>query len=159
MSLNHNRQFNDTTIHMKKGYKLKYIYKMNVISAIILQLCFYNLLLHSQKRKTTFESNLMPPPPWQLEKVNNYKYLTRWGCSKNYDFLFQITNLNFSTIIIPLVRTYYILSKTCIRWLSISHTTIFPSLRFAVDTGRLNSPLSLPSLPNFVTNFPLSSNT
>ena len=35
MLLNYNRQFNDTTIHMKKGYKLRYIYKMNVISAII----------------------------------------------------------------------------------------------------------------------------
>ena len=145
---------------MKKGYKLKYIYKLNVISAIILQLCFYNLLLHSQKRQTTLEGNLMPPlpTPQQLEKAKSDKYLTRWCCSKNYGFLFYKTNLNFSTIIIPLVRSYYILSNTWIRLLFISHTTILPSLRFAKDLGNLNSPLSLPSLPNFVTNFPLSSN-
>ena len=131
---------------------------------LLLQPQFYNLLLHSQKRQTTFEGNLMPPsphpppPPWHLEKVNSDKYLTRWGCSKNYGFLFYKTNLNFSTIIIPLVRSYYISSKTWIRLLSLSHTTILPSLRFAVESGFLNSALSLPSLPNFVTNFPLSSN-
>ena len=72
---------------------------------LLLQLRFYNLLLHSQKRQTTFGGNLMPPPPppRQLEKVNSDKYLTRWCCSKNYGFLFYITNLNFSTVIIPLV--------------------------------------------------------
>ena len=69
---------------------------------LLLQLCFYNLLLHSQKRQTTFEGNLMPPPG-QLQKLNSDKYFTRWGCSKNYGFLFYITNLNFSTVIIPLV--------------------------------------------------------
>ena len=131
---------------------------------LLLQPQFYNLLLHSQKRQTTFEGNLMPPsphppPPRHLEKVNSDKYLTRWGCSKNYGFLFYKTNLNFSTIIIPPVRSCYILSKTWIRLLRLSHTTILPSLRFAVDLGKLNSPLSLPLLPNFATNFPLSSNT
>ena len=145
---------------MKKGYKLKNIVKLNVSSAIIAPMILNNLLLHSQKRQTTFEGNLMPPPPppGQLEKVNSDKYLTRWGCSKNYGFLFYKTNLTFSPIIIPLVRSYYILSKTWIRLFFLSHTTILPSLTFAVDLGKLNSPLSLPLLPNFVTNFPLSSN-
>ena len=137
---------------------------------LLLQPGLYNLLLHSQKRQTTCsstcEGNLMHPsppplpPPRELEKVNSDKYLTRYFFfPKNYGFLFWIPNLNFSTIIIPLVRSYYILSNTWIRLLFISHTTILPSLRFAKDLGNLNSPLSLPSLPNFVTNFPLSSNT
>ena len=123
-----------------------------------------------RKDKTTCEDNLMPPPPPRHpnpgrqrlpEKINSDKYLTRWFCSKNYGFLFLITNsVNFSTIIIPLVRSCYILSKTWIRLLFVSHTTIIlPSLRFAVDLGNFNSPLSLPLLPNFVTHFPLSSNT
>ena len=127
---------------------------------LLLQPRFYNLLLHSQKRQTTCEGNLMhPSPPRELEKANSDKYLTRYFFPKNYGFLFWIPNLNFSTIITPLVRSYYIFSKTWIRLLLKSHTTILPSLRFAVDTGQLNSPLLLPSLPNFVTNFPLSSNT
>ena len=72
---------------------------------LLLQLWFYNLLLHSQKRQTTLEGNLMPPlpTPQQLEKAKSDKYLTRWCCSKNYGFLFYITNLFFSAIIIPLV--------------------------------------------------------
>ena len=93
------------------------------------------------------------------QQSDEFQAITRWGCSKNNGFSFYITILNILTIIIPLVRSYYILSKTWIRLLSLSHTIILPSLRFAVDLGNLNSPLSLPSLPNFVTNFPLSSNT
>ena len=126
---------------------------------LFLQSGFYNILLNSQKRQSTCEGNLMhpPPPPRELEKANSDKYLTRYFFfPKNYGFLFWIPNLNFSTIIIPLLRSYYIFSKTWIRLLFVSHTTILPSLRFAVDTGNFNSPLTL---PNFVTNFPLSSNT
>ena len=79
---------------------------------LLLQPQIYNLLLHSQKRQTTFEGNLMPPPPARhLENVNSDKYLTRLCCWKNYGFLFYITNLNFSTIIIPLVRSYLYLIK------------------------------------------------
>ena len=48
------------------------------------------LWLHSQKRQTTCENNLMPPAPWQLEKLNSDKYLTRWFCSKNDGFLIHI---------------------------------------------------------------------
>ena len=128
---------------------------------LLYDLCFYNLFV-TFTEKTNYirgQPNAPSPPPRQLEKVNSDKYLTRWCCSKNDGFLFYITNLNFSTIIIALVRSYYILSKTWIRLFSLSHTTILPSLRFAVALGKLNSPLSLPSLPNFVTNFPFSSNT
>ena len=125
---------------------------------LLLQPRFYNLLLHSQKMQTTCENNLMPPR--QLEKVNSDKYLTNSGCcSKSYGFFFyKEANLNVSTII-PLERSYYNWSKTWIRLFSLSHTTILPSLRFAVDTGHLNSPLSLPAPPNFVTNLPLRSST
>ena len=56
------------------------------------------------------------------------------------------------------VRLFHLCSNIWIRLLFISHTTIVPSPRFAVATGFLNSPLPLPLLPNFVTNFPLSSN-
>ena len=119
---------------------------------------FIIFLLHLQKRQTTREDNLMPPTPQttttttrQLEKVNSDKYLTNSGCcSKSYGFFFyKEANLNVSTII-PLERSYYNWSKTWIRLFSLSHTTILPSLRFAVDTGHLNSPLPLPSLPKFV---------
>ena len=39
----------------------------------------------------------------------------------------------------PLITSYYNWSKTWIRLFSLSHTTILPSLRFAADTGHLNS--------------------
>ena len=127
---------------------------LQLLLQLLLQPRFYNLLLHSQKRQTTREDNLMPPPG------NSDKYLTNSGCcSKSYGFFFYTEdNLNVSTII-PVERSYYNWSKTWIRLFSLSHTTILPSLRFAVDTGHLNSPLPLPSLPKFVKNFPLRSST
>ena len=54
---------------------------------------------------------------------------------------------------------YHTSSNIWIRLLPNSDTTILPSLRFAVDIGQFNSPFPLPSVPNFVTNLPLSSNT
>ena len=58
-----------------------------------------------------------------------------------------------------LAKLSHLCLNTWIRLLWNSHTTILPSLRIAVENGFFNSPLPLPSLPNFVTNFPLSSNT
>ena len=123
---------------------------------LLLQPRFYIFLLHSQN-----EGNLMPPCPpppcnWKRSTVTNTSRIRVVRKILGF-FLLLITNLNFSTII-PLVRSYYIFSKIWIRLLSLSHTTFLPSLRFAVEYGNFNSPLSLPSLPNFVTNFPLSSN-
>ena len=63
------------------------------------------------------------------------------------------------TVLFASYRLFHVCSNTWIRLLLNSHTTILPSLRIAVENGLLNSPLPLPSLPNFVTNFPLSSNT
>ena len=123
---------------------------------LLLQPQFYNLLLHSQKRQTTCEDNLMPAHPATVTNTSRIQDVVR----KKLRFLFlnKEANLNFSTII-PLERSYYNWSKTWIRLFSLSHTTILPSLRVAVDTGHLNSPLPLPSRPNFVTNFPLRSST
>ena len=63
------------------------------------------------------------------------------------------------TVLFAGYRLFHVCSNTWIRSLFKSHTTILPSLRIAVEYGFFNSPLPLPSLPNFVTNFPLSSNT
>ena len=128
---------------------------LQLLLQLLLQPRFYNLLLHSQKRQTTREDNLMPPTRQQRQIPHEFRTLFE---KLRFLFLDKEANLNVSTII-PLERSYYNWSKTWIRLFSLSHTTILPSLRFAVDTGHLNSPLSLPSLPNFVTNFPLSSNT
>ena len=127
---------------------------LQLLLQLLLQPRFYNLLLHSQKRQTTREDNLMPPTRQQRQIPHEFRTLFE---KLRFLFLDKEANLNVSTII-PLERSYYNWSKTWIRLFSLSHTTILPSLRFAVDTGHLNSPLSLPSLPNFVTNFPLSSN-
>ena len=94
------------------------------------------------------------PPPRQLEKIPHEMALFE----KLASLILDLSNLNRTTTI-PLVRSYYNWSKTWIRLLFLSHTTILPSLRFAVENGNFNSPLPLPSLPKFVTNFPLSSNT
>ena len=128
---------------------------LQLLLQLLLQPRFYNLLLHSEKRQTTREDNLMPPTRQQRQIPHEFRTLFE---KLRFLFLDKEANLNVSTII-PLERSYYNWSKTWIRLFSLSHTTILPSLRFAVDTGHLNSPLSLPSLPNFVTNFPLSSNT
>ena len=116
---------------------------------------FYNLLLHSQKRQTTREDNLTPPTRQQRQIPHEFRMLFE---KLRFLFLFKEANLNVSTII-PLERSYYNWSKTWIWLFSLSHTTILPSLRVAVDTGHLNSPLPLPSRPNFVTNLPLRSTT
>ena len=128
---------------------------LQLLLQLLLQPRFYNLLLHSEKRQTAREDNLMPTTRQQRQIPHEFRML--FG-KLRFLFLNKEANLNVSTII-PLERSYYNWSKTWIRLFSLSHTTILPSLRFAVDTGHLNSPLSLPSLPNFVTNFPLSSNT
>ena len=128
---------------------------LQLLLQLLLQPRFYNLLLHSEKRQTAREDNLMPTTRQQRQIPHEFRML--FG-KLRFLFLNKEASLNVSTII-PLERSYYNWSKTWIRLFSLSHTTILPSLRFAVDTGHLNSPLSLPSLPNFVTNFPLSSNT
>ena len=128
---------------------------LQLLLQLLLQPRFYNLLLHSQKRQTTREDNLMPPTRQQRQIPHEFRTLFE---KLRFLFLDKEANLNVSTII-PLERSYYNWSKTWIRLFSLSHTTILPSLRFAVDTGHLNSPLSLPALPNFVTNFPLRSST
>ena len=128
---------------------------LQLLLQLLLQPRFYNLLLHSEKRQTAREDNLMPPTRQQRQIPHEFRML--FG-KLRFLFLNKEANLNVSTII-PLERSYYNWSKTWIRLFSLSHTTILPSLRFAVDTGHLNSPLSLPSLPNFVTNFPLRSST
>ena len=128
---------------------------LQLLLQLLLQPRFYNLLLHSEKRQTAREDNLMPTTRQQRQIPHEFRML--FG-KLRFLFLNKEANLNVSTII-PLERSYYNWSKTWIRLFSLSHTTILPSLRFAVDTGHLNSPLSLPSLPNFVTNFPLRSTT
>ena len=128
---------------------------LQLLLQLLLQPRFYNLLLHSQKRQTTREDNLMPPTRQQGQIPHEFR--TLFG-KLRFLFLDKEVNLNFSTII-PLERSHYNWSKTWIRLFSLSHTTILPSLRVAVDTGHLNSPLPLPSLPKFVKNFPLRSST
>ena len=70
---------------------------------LLLQPGFYHLLLHSQKRQTTCEGNLMPPfppsPGGQLEKVKSDKYLTRYFLFEKLRFLtldpqFELFNNN-----------------------------------------------------------------
>ena len=119
---------------------------LQLLLKLLLQPRFYNLLLHSQKRQTTREDNLMPPTRQQRQIPHEFRTLFE---KLRFLFLDKEANLNVSTII-PLERSYYNWSKTWIRLFSLSHTTILPSLRFAVDTGHLNSPLPLPSLPKFV---------
>ena len=124
---------------------------LQLLLQLLLQPRFYNLLLHSQKRQTTREDNLMPPPPHpptRQQRQIPHEFRMLFG-KLRFLFLNKEANLNVSTII-PLERSYYNWSKTWIRLFSLSHTTILPSLRFAVDTGHLNSPLPLPSLPKFV---------
>ena len=128
---------------------------LQLLLQLLLQPRFYNLLLHLEKRQTAREDNLMPTTRQQRQIPHEFRML--FG-KLRFLFLDKEVNLKVSSII-SLERSYYNWSKTWIRLFSLSHTTILPSLRFAVDTGHLNSPLSLPSLPNFVTNFPLSSNT
>ena len=128
---------------------------LQLLLQLLLQPRFYNLLLHSQKRQTTREDNLMPPTRQQRQIPHEFRTLFE---KLRFLFLDKEANLNVSTII-PLERSYYNWSKTWIRLFSLSHTTILPSLRVAVDTGHLNSPFPLPSHPNFVTNFPLRSST
>ena len=128
---------------------------LQLLLQLLLQPRFYNLLLHSQKRQTTREDNLTPPTRQQRQIPHEFRTLFE---KLRFLFLDKEANLNVSTII-PLERSYYNWSKTWIRLFSLSHTTILPSLRVAVDTGHLNSPLPLPSRPNFVTNLPLRSTT
>ena len=56
-------------------------------------------------------------------------------------------------------KRYHYYSKSRIRWLKKSDTTILPSLRTAAEIGVLNSPIPPPCFPNLATNFPLRSNT
>ena len=83
--LDSNRQFNDSTLHVRKGYKIylqvechfSYYYTHDYIIY-----CYIH-----RKYKLHFEGNIMsqpPTPPQQLEKVNSDKYLTRWCCLENY---------------------------------------------------------------------------
>ena len=54
---------------------------------------------------------------------------------------------------------YHTDSNIWIRWLQKSVTTIFPSLKTAKETGLLNCPGPVPSVPNLDTKFPSKSNT
>ena len=128
---------------------------LQLLLQLLLQPRFYNLLLHSEKRQTAREDNLMPTTRQQRQIPHKFRML--FG-KLRFLFLDKEVNLKVSSII-SLERSYYNWSKTWIRLFSLSHTTILPSLRGAVDTGHLNSPLPLPSHPNFVTNLPLRSST
>ena len=108
---------------MKKGHQN--IFTSRVSFQLLLQPRLYNLLLHSQKRQTTVANTslngVVPKIPVFFVRGNQFEPLL--------------------TITIPLVRSYYTLSKIWIRLFFMSDTAILPSLRFAVDLGPLNSPI------------------
>ena len=95
--------------------RLQNIFTIWMSFQLLLQPGLYNILLHSQKRQSTCEGNLMHPSPCPpgTRKGQQWQILHEiLFFPKNYGFLFWISNLNFSTIIIPLVRSYYITCQT-----------------------------------------------
>ena len=84
--------------------------------------------------------------PQAIEQVSTHSKITQ---TKSY---LQIEHYNFQH---GFSCCYYIkvTGELCV--------SLYPSASegFAVEIGNINSPLSLPLLPNFVTNFPHSSNT
>ena len=106
---------------------------------LLLQLWFYNLLLHSQKRQTTLEGNLMPPPPTplQLEKAKSDKL--RFLILQNQ---FELFNNNYTTgkiilylvknldsVVVRITHNYPSITKICCRpWkVKLSSLTTFTS--------------------------------
>ena len=116
---------------------------------LLLQPGLYNLLLHSQKRQTTSEGNLMhpSPPPPELEKVNSDKYLTKYFFSEKLRFLivdtqFELFNNNYTTgkiilyllknldsVVLLITHNYPSITKICCRpWkVKLSSLTTFTS--------------------------------
>ena len=115
---------------------------------LLLQPGLYNLLLHSPKRQSTREGNLMhPSPPRELEKVNSDKYLTRYFFSEKLRFLildtqFELFNNNYTTgkiilyllknldsVVLLITHNYPSITKICCRhWtLKLSSLTTFTS--------------------------------